>query len=679
MMRKILAAMGVLMFMGAAAQAAPKENDWAYPLDIKAGLSSNFGEFRGNRVHTGIDFRTNMETGHKVFAIDGGAITRLSVKKLGFGNAIYITHPNGMMSVYGHLERFSDKEIGLQTLIEQQKRRRGTKYPGDIAVNIPVKKGQLIAYSGESGYGLPHLHLEVRRGGATPIDPFEHGFSYDDRIPPTIESLSIEPLGAESFVNGEHHFQEFPLQKEADRFVNRQVPKVFGKVRFTASAFDQIGAENRCAVDEIDLYIAAGGVDQVDLAIDEARFFHNQFDQVTYDTNHRGGLVYDYNLTRLSNPTHYYYRLYNLSPAHFPYRKVFAENGGVWDTASVAEGRHTLLLEIRDATGNVSVGQMDVDVARDPTATFAQAAPRLPKGKAWFAELREFQGFVEVALISNAALQGEPTLEIRPQKGAAVTVPMTRKSAGAFSGVYHLPKSSQTLTIALNAVLQNGEAIAQAWEFPAQFIAAKQGGAARFGDKAVMSFPAGALYENIFANIWPTTDFEAQDGLPLKSEVYDFRPAGAPLEKKGLVSIRYAADVKNLQTLGVYWWDSLKRQWYYMDDKLDAKRGMVSAEIIYPSIYAVLQDNAKPVISEMSADAGNASAVIKDVGKGVDEASIVMTLDGKRVDGEYDPDRDKYTAQLTKKLAPGKHTLKVQASDKAGNPAKSQTVTLMIK
>ena len=72
--------MGVLMFMGAAAQAAPKENDWAYPLDIKAGLSSNFGEFRGNRVHTGIDFRTNMETGHKVFAIDGGAITRLSVK-----------------------------------------------------------------------------------------------------------------------------------------------------------------------------------------------------------------------------------------------------------------------------------------------------------------------------------------------------------------------------------------------------------------------------------------------------------------------------------------------------------------------------------------------------------------------------------------------------------------------
>ena len=98
------------------------------------------------------------------------------MKKLGFGNAIYITHPNGMMSVYGHLERFSDKEIGLQTLIEQQKRRRGTKYPGDIAVNIPVKKGQLIAYSGESGYGLPHLHLEVRRGGATPDVPLPASF-----------------------------------------------------------------------------------------------------------------------------------------------------------------------------------------------------------------------------------------------------------------------------------------------------------------------------------------------------------------------------------------------------------------------------------------------------------------------------------------------------------------------
>ena len=83
-------------------------------------------------MHTGVDLRTNMKTGYKVYAIDDGAIVRLSVKKLGFGNALYIEHPNGLMSVYAHLDRFEEKSLGLETLVQGYRKQKRTKYPGNI-------------------------------------------------------------------------------------------------------------------------------------------------------------------------------------------------------------------------------------------------------------------------------------------------------------------------------------------------------------------------------------------------------------------------------------------------------------------------------------------------------------------------------------------------------------------
>jgi hypothetical protein len=124
-----------------------------------------------------------------------------------------------------------------------------------------------------------------------------------------------------------------------------------------------------------------------------------------------------------------------------------------------------------------------------------------------------------------------------------------------------------------------------------------------------------------------------------------------------------------------------------MDDRMESKTHSLSAQIIYPSIYAILQDNVHPVISDLSPENGRTvsashsalSAIIKDLGKGVDESTLIMTLDGKRVDGEYDPDRDKLTYRLTKTLSSGKHSLTIQASDKAGNPAKTQTAIFFVK
>jgi hypothetical protein len=134
-------ALTVLALSSACLSAAAQTYDWFYPLEIKVGVSSTFGEFRGNRVHTGVDLRTNMQTGFKVYAIDDGVVSRISVKRFGFGNALYITHPNGLMSVYGHLDRFVEEGLGLRAIVAQQQKQRKTRYPGDISLDIRSKKG----------------------------------------------------------------------------------------------------------------------------------------------------------------------------------------------------------------------------------------------------------------------------------------------------------------------------------------------------------------------------------------------------------------------------------------------------------------------------------------------------------------------------------------------------------
>ena len=82
------------------------KNYFRNPLGIPIQLSANFGELRTNHFHMGWDIRTNQRENLPVYAAAEGYVSRISVEESGFGNAIYITHPNGFTTVYGHLNEF---------------------------------------------------------------------------------------------------------------------------------------------------------------------------------------------------------------------------------------------------------------------------------------------------------------------------------------------------------------------------------------------------------------------------------------------------------------------------------------------------------------------------------------------------------------------------------------------
>jgi hypothetical protein len=164
-----------------------------WPLEQAAeqrALSSSFCEDRGSHLHGGVDMSTGGEVGVPVLAVADGAIVRIKVKYRGLGRAVYVQHPDGLMSVYGHLAGFAEP---VRARIDALIARKGL-YPGDWFPDepIPVKAGQVIAWSGKTGGGPPHLHFETRRsGGNRPVDPWSEGLPCIDSTPPVIHGLSI--------------------------------------------------------------------------------------------------------------------------------------------------------------------------------------------------------------------------------------------------------------------------------------------------------------------------------------------------------------------------------------------------------------------------------------------------------------------------------------------------------
>ena len=135
------------------------------PLDIPIQLSGNFGELRFNHIHAGFDIKTQKKEGLKVYAAGDGYISRIKISEVGYGKAIYITHPNGYTSVYGHLQSgYGEIEKFIKKLQYKAK-----SYEIDVTLSpseLVVNRGDIIAISGNTGGSDgPHLHFESRING----------------------------------------------------------------------------------------------------------------------------------------------------------------------------------------------------------------------------------------------------------------------------------------------------------------------------------------------------------------------------------------------------------------------------------------------------------------------------------------------------------------------------------
>jgi len=158
------ALLSLIVLIGAAFSLSGQNKGYGWPMDYKpVSFSSTYGELRRNHFHAGLDWRTGGHSGEKLYAIKEGYVCRLSVSPVGYGNAVYIAHPDGTMSVYGHMDSFRS-DLAERVRDEQYKKQSFRVVIEPEEGEFPVAKGEFIGYSGNTGQsGGPHLHMEIRR------------------------------------------------------------------------------------------------------------------------------------------------------------------------------------------------------------------------------------------------------------------------------------------------------------------------------------------------------------------------------------------------------------------------------------------------------------------------------------------------------------------------------------
>lgn len=319
-----------------------QEKFYASPLKIPLVLSGNFGELRSNHFHAGIDIKTLARTGLDIAAAADGYISRISVSPSGFGNALYVDHPNGTTTVYGHLLDFrTDIKAYIRDLQYQNNSFSiDTQLPEN---KFNVAKGDVIAKSGNSGSsGGPHLHFEIRdRRTQVPENPLKYGFLITDKVPPKIFSLLVCPLNASSQVNSSSKKKAFQVVQVNGRYriSNNQAIACSGEIGLEIDAGDYLdGASNRC------------GIYSLELKVDGTTIFSFEMDKFSFAVSRfiNSHIDYEYYMQTRRR----YIRAW-MQPGNFLTVYTVKKNRGIIEM----EDGKTILAEliVKDVAGNSSV------------------------------------------------------------------------------------------------------------------------------------------------------------------------------------------------------------------------------------------------------------------------------------------------------------------------------------
>ncbi|MGN6292168.1 MAG: M23 family metallopeptidase [Chitinophagaceae bacterium] len=337
-----------------------------WPLNLSPEIVANLGELRPNHWHMGLDIRTNQRVDQLVYAAAEGYVAYMGIRPLSFGRFIIINHPNGLSTLYAHLNDFAP-ELEKYATEQQYKQQSWAVELGIPAGMFPVKKGSFIAYSGTTGGSQgPHVHFEIRdtKTGEC-LNPLLFGLPLQDNVPPTITRLAMYDRTG-SIYNTSPQF--FPVKKTTAGYVLTKPGTVKtgkNKISFAIQAFDRIsGSNNEDGIYSAWLYFddqLVNGFVLDSIGYEQTGYLNAQID---YTLRYNGGPFVQH-LSRLPG---------NISSVYHP--------AGVEGVILLQDtNQHNIRIEVRDAYQNLSVVnftvQFDEKLATAPVAT-ALGKPFIP-------------------------------------------------------------------------------------------------------------------------------------------------------------------------------------------------------------------------------------------------------------------------------------------------------------
>ncbi|MDP4184632.1 MAG: M23 family metallopeptidase [Bacteroidota bacterium] len=258
---------------------------YSWPVRIPVSLSGGYAELRNNHFHGGLDIRTNGRQGIPIYAPADGYISKISVSPYNYGRMICITHPEGFKTIYAHLSEFSNE---IEKLVEaEQKKKENFEVELNLSPDqLPIKRGELFAYSGNTGAsGAPHLHYEIRDDKNFEWNPSYFGYLVEDITPPRINSIYLYPVSENSLVEGRNQKKRIEVN-----YIHGQ-SQLKGKQLITVNGPVGIGVQ---AVDHIQGSHFTFGVYSLMVTVDDKLIYELKLDRIQFDNTRELNSHIDY-------------------------------------------------------------------------------------------------------------------------------------------------------------------------------------------------------------------------------------------------------------------------------------------------------------------------------------------------------------------------------------------------
>ena len=332
----------ILIASTSSAQENPSKPVFIPPMDIPMDLSGNFMEPRGDHFHSGLDMRTQGKEGIPVRAVADGWVSRIKISPWGYGKAVYIDHPDGHTSVYGHLQQL--KGPVAEACLDAQYRQK------DFSIDftpekgaVPVKQGEVIALSGNTGGSSgAHLHFELRRtSDQHALDPEALGIVVNDHTAPEMIGVRLYPLTDSSRVG--------PYPGKAKGFAAQGGVGRYGlKPGEAPAAYGTVGLALH-TIDRYDGMAAKCGPRSIELFVDSQAVFSAAFDDLDLSTTRFCNAHMDYGLFKEQKMD--YHRCYRQPNDKL---RIYGKEQAQGRIVLVPGKQHHVRFKVTDANGNVS-------------------------------------------------------------------------------------------------------------------------------------------------------------------------------------------------------------------------------------------------------------------------------------------------------------------------------------
>ncbi|MCK5056104.1 MAG: M23 family metallopeptidase [Candidatus Aminicenantes bacterium] len=700
---------------------------YRWPLNINNGFSQSFQEFSYNHFHGGIDLRTFQKTGYPVYAIAGGEIYKIRVVKRGSGRGLYLKHRDGNTSIYFHLDKFAPK---LESILRQVQRARGRKYIENYFLKnpVPIKQGEVIAYSGETGSGFPHLHLEIRDRYYYAVNPFPLlKFPKKDNNFPVLKRIILRNRG-DSLIDGEIGERSINFTKiESHRFAVKKPLLITGNFEVVLNAIDIADTGKYVAPQKISAYI------------DDERYFHLSFDRFKRDDNNQLGFVYDMFHT---GSTSFFYNLFFQDGFHLEGDK------NNFDTIieNISPGEHTLKIEVTDNHNNLCTGSLRFFKMQNPSIRVTGIS-KLPDGISL--DIEELQAEAADRIIIKLYDRNNEILYTGSLNQRRITekFPVLLKAA-ADEVVYmdfnfynnkdlyfskrfllstdHLsnisdisfdtfinrddiyivteqpeiapenirlgiiqgkdsaiiqPQSGRNFlffrfkplnfdnTLLLRFKIYANHTIQAEIQERIQIIHLQEGVKRNFtyGDFSAEFFPR-SVYE---PKVLKVEEKKFPSKYPVLSKQVSLSPYNFPF--LDTVYYKFKKNVANPKQAGIFKYSSKSKKWYYSYTTYDPANTTFRTRLISSGTFALMRDVFPPKIyfsrprKKLLSSVKQLFVTITDKGKGVNDDTLLIKINNKTLDCEYDPDRNHVKIENLGAIQKGENRIYIRIKDHGGN------------